>query len=90
MAAPIRVALDEVRFRRLVAGQVVATAAAGGERVEIILSDIGWQRILRAIVDAMAGGPPTKSLPLAGTGGPPDPPQASEFLPWSPKQRGRR
>jgi hypothetical protein len=62
----LRVVLDERRFRRLVAGEVVS-AAAGGERVELILSDIGWTAMLRAVCDAIEP--------------PPDPPEAREFLP---------
>lgn len=71
MAAPVRIVLDEARFRRLVFGGVVG-ADDGDQRVEIILSDIGWIPMMRAIFEAAAGGLPQ---------GPPDPPQAREFLP---------
>jgi hypothetical protein len=76
---PVRVVVGEDHFRRLVAGQVLAYKA-GDERIEIefILSDIGWPQILRAVLDGMA--------PAGLPKGPPDPPQAREFLPRS----GRR
>jgi hypothetical protein len=68
-----RVALDESAFRRLVAGQIVAaTFDNGAAQIEIILSDIGWVPMLRAVLDGMTPGHPK---------GPPDPPQAREFLP---------
>lgn len=67
LAAPIRVVFDEARFRRLVSGGVVADAG-----VEIIMSDIGWFAVLRAVCDAISDG---------GLRGPPDPKQAAEFLP---------
>ena len=78
---PLRVVIDETQFRRLVAGQIVAFRAAADQRVEVefILSDIGWPKILRAVLDGIA---PEPGLPR----GPPDPPQAREFLPRS----GRR
>jgi hypothetical protein len=80
MTRPLRVVVDETGFRRLVAGQVLAFKA-GDQRIEIeiVLSDIGWPRILRAVLDGIA---PEPGLPK----GPPDPPQAREFLPRS----GRR
>jgi hypothetical protein len=66
----VRIVLDETQFRALVAGQVLA-ANVDDRRVEIILSDIGWPRMWRAVEDARrAQGAP-----------PPDPPQAREFLP---------
>jgi hypothetical protein len=67
-----RVALDEATFRQLVAGQTVAAIVGDGDRIEIILSDIGFGPMLIAIGDAMTPGHPR---------GPPDPPQAREFLP---------
>jgi hypothetical protein len=77
---PLRVVIGETQFRRLVAGEVVAYKA-GEERIELefILSDIGWPKILRAVLDGIA---PEPGVPK----GPPDPPQAREFLPRS----GRR
>jgi hypothetical protein len=67
----MRIALDEAQFRRLVAGQVVTFKAGDQQRIEVqcILSDIGWSKILQAVVDGM------------GSKGPPDPPEAREFLP---------
>jgi hypothetical protein len=67
----IRIAFDETAFRQLVAGQVVAFNTNAAE-VQIILSDIGWVPMLRAVLDGMAPGQPK---------GPPDPPEAREFLP---------
>ena len=61
----MRVRLDEKAFRALVAGKVITDRRAD---VEIILSDIGWPRMLRAIEDAM------------NAQNPPDPPEAREFL----------
>jgi hypothetical protein len=61
---PQRVVLDETAFRELTAGRIVRLRVPA---VEIILSDIGWTSMLRAVIDAMAP--------------PPDPPQAREFLP---------
>lgn len=52
----IRVALDEADFRTLVSGGVVTISAGRvvrGQRVEIILSDIGFGRMQAAIDDAM-------------------------------------
>jgi hypothetical protein len=74
-----RVALDEGAFRSLVAGRTVAVRLSDGGQAEIILSDIGWPKILRAVLDGIALEP---GLPK----GPPDPPEAREFLPRS----GRR
>ena len=68
----IRIALDESQFRRLVAGQVVSFKTSSEVEVECILSDIGWPKMLRAVVDGMTPGMPK---------GPHDPPEAREFLP---------
>jgi hypothetical protein len=40
-------------FRQIVAGAVVTTQSVSGQPVEIILADIGWVRMVRAILDAM-------------------------------------
>jgi hypothetical protein len=51
----IRVALNEADFRDLVAGRVVTISGGRvvrGYIVEIILSDIGWDRMEVAITDA--------------------------------------
>lgn len=61
-----RIILDEAAFRDLVAGKVISVGD-----VKIILDDIGWNRQLCALIDALAG--PLKL--------PPDPPEAREFLP---------
>jgi hypothetical protein len=74
-----RVALDETAFRQLVAGKVVAaTFNNGAAQIEIILSDIGWVPMLRAVLDGMTPGMPK---------GPPDPPEAREFLPARNQRR---
>jgi hypothetical protein len=67
-----RIVLDETAFRALVAGRVARSYAPA---VEIVLSDIGWTAMLRAVLDAMAP--------------PPDPPQAREFLPQRLRRRGK-
>jgi hypothetical protein len=79
----MRIVIDEPRFRRLVAGEVVRFKTAGDKiEVECMLSDIGWPRILRAVLDGIA--------PEPGPRGPPDPPQAVEFLPLSQQPGGKR
>lgn len=71
-----RVTLDEGNFRRLVGGLSVRVA----DGVEIVLNPrIGWVKLTRAILDAIA---PPDPVP----GGPLDPPQAKEFLP-APRRR---
>jgi hypothetical protein len=67
---PLRVVIDEAGFRRLVSGNPILAHSTAGLRVEIALSDIGWQRMVQAIIDAATE--PHR---------PPDPPQAREFLP---------
>ena len=71
----IRIALDETQFRRLVAGQVVRFKTSNDKiEVECILSDIGWPRIFRAVLNGIAPEPGRPNSP-------PDPPEAREFLP---------
>ena len=54
MDNPIRVALNEDDFRKLVAGNVVYTQTEGeGHPVWIILSDIGFDRIYAAVDTAV-------------------------------------
>jgi hypothetical protein len=72
---PIRVVIDEAKFRELVAGKV-ASCWTGSHQVEIILADIGWQRMIDAVITAITE--PHR---------PPDPPQAREFLPARKKRR---
>jgi hypothetical protein len=81
-ARPPRFALDETQFRQLVAGQVL-TFRANEIEVQCILSDIGWRRILRAVLDGLTAEPRVQK-------GPPDPPRAREFLPVSSQPRQRR
>lgn len=57
----IRIALGESEFRDLVAGRVAKSRAASGLMVEVILSDIGWERMTRAI--AVAIGPSERDPP---------------------------
>lgn len=78
-----RFVIDEPAFRRLVAGQVANFRTADGHDLEGILADIGWPRILRAVLDGIA---PEPGQPK----GPPDPPQSVEFLPLSQQPGGRR
>lgn len=53
-AKGIRIALGEVEFTALVNGQVVRVAKPGQDQpVEIILSDIGFGRMQKAIMDAV-------------------------------------
>jgi hypothetical protein len=52
----------------------------GGVEVELAPT-IGWVRLVRAILDAIA--PPGERK------GPPDPPEAREFLPLSQQRRAR-
>lgn len=73
-----RFVVDETAFRQLVRGEVI-----GGDDVQILLSDIGWVKMFRAVLDAMSPPMPETTRP-----NPPDPPQAREFLP-NPK-RSRR
>ncbi len=50
----IRITLDERDFRELVAGRIATPEQRSPDApfVEIILSDIGWPRMLRAITEA--------------------------------------
>jgi hypothetical protein len=54
----VRVRLDEKEFRQLVAGKVVRLESAKGEIVEMILADIGWDRMEFALTDAVMGKEP--------------------------------
>lgn len=53
MPEVVRVALDEDAFRKLVRGEVVRVRSRG-LWVELILSDIGFGRMEKALVDALA------------------------------------
>jgi len=50
---PTRIALDEAAFCDLVAGKEVERADLRGHKVQLILSDIGWDRMVDAIAEAM-------------------------------------
>jgi hypothetical protein len=64
-----RVVIGEAEFRELVAGREVRLGASNGDQVDAIISDIGWVKMFRAVLDGIQPGRP------------PDPPQAREFLP---------
>jgi hypothetical protein len=49
--ATLYVRLDETAFRQLVAGNTVKIP--GNPPLEIILADIGWERMFMAITDVM-------------------------------------
>lgn len=49
------IALNEEQFRKLVAGGIVVDAHPSGIVVKIILSDIGFERMRKAIDDAEEG-----------------------------------
>ena len=55
----LRIALGEDAFRNLVAGRVVITSAVASnarrQLVEIILSDIGWPAMIKAVRAAEEG-----------------------------------
>jgi len=69
--------VDEAEFRRFVSGQALDLGP-----VKIRLKPtIGWVRLMRAVLDAIA--PPAESVRKR----PPDPPQAREFLPLSQQRR---
>jgi hypothetical protein len=74
----LRIVINEDDFRALVIGRV-ASYRTGGHQVELILSDIGYRRMIDAIIDALT----------APHHGPPDPPEAVEFLPRRPKRPGK-
>ena len=50
-----RVALGEEDFRTLVSGGVVKQRSPGGVEVEILLLDIGWDRMEHALEAAWLG-----------------------------------
>jgi hypothetical protein len=75
---PLRIVINEDNFRALVIGRV-ASYWTGGQQVELILSDITHRRMIDAVIDALT----------APHRGPPDPPEAAEFLPRRPKRPGK-
>jgi hypothetical protein len=67
----IRVLINEAKFRDLVAGKVATCwSYTDNHEVEVMLADIGGQRMIDAVITAITE--PHR---------PPDPPQAREFLP---------
>jgi hypothetical protein len=65
--------LNEAGFRRLCRGEPLTV-----DDPEIRLSTkIGWVKMIRAVLDAIS--PPAETDPTRP--GPPDPPEAREFLP---------
>jgi hypothetical protein len=83
MTQPIRVRLDEAGFRELVAGKVVRLVTTDGTGVELILADIGFDRMELALTDAigrtttvtstLAGDVPVSERVIGGFGSPLDP-----------------
>lgn len=59
-AFAFRVVMDEGGFRALVKGSVVRLRTADGALVELILSDIGFGRIVSAVNEAIIEAPPSK------------------------------
>jgi hypothetical protein len=51
----MRVRLDEEDFRTLVRGGIVTQVQDDGTRVLILLADLGYDRIVKAIMDAIEG-----------------------------------
>jgi hypothetical protein len=66
-----RFVLDDDQFRELVAGRAVVLP--GAPPIELILSDLGWARLMHGILNGIASG----LAPVIAA----DPPQAREFLP---------
>lgn len=50
---PLRVALNESQFRDLCAGRMVEVTV-GYQHIQLILSDIGWAAMTKAVGDARA------------------------------------
>lgn len=50
-----RVMLTDVAFRKLVRGEVVELSDGAGDKIEIALQDIGWDRMHKHISDGMSG-----------------------------------
>jgi hypothetical protein len=57
-----RAVIDETAFRDLVDGRAVTLTLGTGSKIDVILSDIGWARMLLAIEDAR-GTPRRTMLP---------------------------
>jgi hypothetical protein len=53
MSNPVYISLEEDTFRDLVAGKVATVRSQTGQEVRIILSDIGFGRMLTAIANAL-------------------------------------
>jgi hypothetical protein len=53
MATIMRACLEEEHFAKLVRGKTVALITAGGNKIEICLADIGWDRMYYQIEGAM-------------------------------------
>lgn len=55
MTNKLRARIDEQAFRELVAGRVAKLETSDGDdlTVEVILADVGWDRMVDAVTDAM-------------------------------------
>lgn len=63
MSGPvIRVRIDEADFRQLVAGKVARLVSAKGEVIEVILADIGFDRMEIALTTAVLAR--TQGMPM--------------------------
>lgn len=84
-----RIVIDESQFRDLVAGKPLThQLSRRRSSIEIVLSNgIGWVRLVRAVLDAIAPSPASIS---ADQPPPPDPPQAREFLSRRTKRNNHR
>jgi hypothetical protein len=75
-----RIILNLAEFRSIVGGRAL-TYKIGGEKVELTIGQIPWVDLVRAVLDAMR--------PESDRVGPPDPPQAVEFLPRHRRNHGK-
>ena len=54
---PIRAIIDEPELREFIAGRPVTVRSNGGLDIQIVLRDIGWDRIRQAVDDAISDAP---------------------------------
>jgi len=50
---PLHLKIDESDFRELVRGHTISVRTVEGKKVNVILADMGWDRLMMAIQDAM-------------------------------------
>ena len=48
-----RIVLNQKMLERLVVGKMVAAEAQTGDKVELILADIGWANMMRGLIKVM-------------------------------------